>query len=273
MKEVNKNMFLLDEFNELRKTIIPWLLCFVIFAIFFFVFGIKQIELGGKTILLPVPDSDSISVQVLKIMRNDLVPNNVQLITTSPTNAFLAQVTISLFLAFMASLPFFLYKVMKYLFPALHKHEKKALFKVLIPSTLLFVTGCIFSYFLLIPSTFNILYAFAQRMEVEEFFTINSFVALTLGLMVVSGVIFLLPVFMILLSRLGLVESSFWKRNWRIAVFVLLLFSAIITPDGTGITMILFAIPLVLLYFSGYILSLKINKGRQKKITKLNKIK
>jgi len=263
-------MFLFDEINELRKTIIPWLFCFLILVIFFFTFGIKQIELVGRNFFLPIPSSNSISVQALKIMRNDLVPSNVQLITTSPLNAFLAQITVSLFLALIASFPFFLYKIMRYLFPALYEYEKKNLFKVLIPSTLLFITGSIFSYFLLIPSTFNILYSYAQRMEVEEFFTINSFVSLTLGLMVVSGVIFLLPIFMILLSRLGLVESNFWKKNWRIAILSLLIFSAIITPDGTGITMIFLTIPLVFLYFLGYIFGItRINKGREKKINQV----
>lgn len=127
--------------------------------------------------------------------------------------------------------------------------------KVLTPSTLLFAGGCLFAYFLIVPPTLRILYSYATRLEALPFFTIHEFVKTVLGLVVGIGISFLLPVFMVLLTRLGLVESDFWKKKWRYAISGCLIVAAIITPDGTGITMLLLTLPLAGLYYIGCLLS------------------
>jgi len=232
-------MYFFEELNELKRIIIPCLIVFVCLAAFFFVF----------------PFSVPFSAKLLTIMKQDLLSPTVKLITTNPLNAFLAQMMVSLFLALLAGLPFYLYKIIKYLAPALYEKERKAVFKALIPSTFLFLAGCVFAYFLLIPYSFDILYSFAAKVGAETFFAISDFVSSVLAFMIVSGTIFLLPVFMVLLSRLGLVEHVFWRKKWRIAILITLIFSAIITPDGTGITMMLLSLPVAGLYFLGCILS------------------
>jgi len=165
----------------------------------------------------------------------------------------LVQIGVSLFLALVVTLPVFLYKIISFFSPALDKKEKKALLKALIPSIILFIGGCVFAYYFLIPLTFKFLYPYVLTIGAKPFFAVKQFVSLVLILTLSVGIVFLLPIFMILLSHLGIVSSETWKKNWRYAVLVFLVLAAVITPDGTGITMMLLAGPLMMLYGIGCI--------------------
>jgi len=236
-------MNIFEELNELKKAFLPWVGAWLLFSVFLFGFGFEE----GYFRL----SFHSISAYFLTMASENLLPDGVKLITINPLNAFLALVIISLLLGFIISLPFFLYQLIRYLGPTLDQKEKKTIFKVLIPSSFLFIIGCLFAYFLIIPATFKVLYAFAMAIGAEEFFYVIEFVTLVLGLMLVVGIMFLLPIFMILLTRFGIIDSRFWKENWKHAVCTFFIFSAIITPDGTGITMAMLALPLIGLYFLG----------------------
>ena len=248
-------MDLLAELKELKKVFLPWILIWIGLSFFFFGFGIQQTEIFGKTIYYPHPSLHSISAYFLETAKQNLLTEEIKIVTLNPLNAFLSLIIISLLLALIISFPFFLYKLIRYLSPALDQKEKKAIFKVLFPSAFLFISGCLFAYFLLIPLTFRVLYSFTAAIEAEPFFYITQFVTLVSALMIVVGIIFLLPIFMSLLTRFGIVEGHFWRKNWKYAIFIFLVFSAIITPDGTGITMMLLSLPMAGLYFLGMALT------------------
>ena len=246
------------ELEKLNKIIIfPCFVLFLFLTFFFFAFGPKEVSFLGTNFFLPLPTWRSFSVLVFSIIQRDLVPVGVELIAINPLSAFLTQVIVSLSLAFVVGFPFFLYQFIKYLSPVFSKKEKYKIIKVWIPSLFLFIAGCLFAYFLLIPTSIRILYDFPVAMGITPFFVANEFIVFVLSLMLVSGLMFLLPIFMNLLSWLGIVEKNFWRNNWRYAAFIFLLFSAIITPDGSGITMLMFSLPLSCLYFLGYCLTLK----------------
>lgn len=250
-------MGILHEFKKFIKGIFSWIYLLLGFSFFFFIFGLKEIELFGKNIFLPLPTFHSFSVQIFGKMQQDLLPAGVQLIVTNPLSAFSAQVLISLLLAFILTLPFFLYKAMRYLLPALHEKEKKVLLRILLPSALLFFAGCFFSYFFLIPLTFKTLYSFTTIIGAVPFFSISEFISSVFGLMISVGIMFLLPIFMVFLSFLGIVSADFWRDKWRYALLIVLIFTAIITPDGTGITMMMLTAPLAGLYFLGTVVTTK----------------
>lgn len=246
-------MKFLKELEELKRSFLPLLFLVLVLSLFFFAFGPREIDFSGTKLFLPWPTFRSFSVLVFDRIQGDLVPAEVELIVTNPLSAFLTQVIISLFLSSFIILPFFLYRLIKYLSPALSQTEKKKNIKVLLPSLLLFLAGCFFAYFLVIPATLKILYIYPVVMGVTPFFSVNEFIVFVLGLTIATGVMFLLPIFMILMSRLGIVDKNFWKKNWRYAVLIFLIFSAIITPDGSGLTMIMLSVPLFCLYFLGYL--------------------
>lgn len=232
------------ELKEFTQNILTWLYFLLGFSFFLFFF----------------PFGRPFSLLFFDRIKTDLLPQNVQLIVTNPMSAFLSQMAIAMILALIVISPLVIYSVVKYLSPALYKKEKRALIKLVIPSTLLFITGCIFSYFFIIPPTFKILYSFTTAMQAEPFFTVGEFVYSVLGLMLAVGMMFLLPILMGILNWIGLIEPDFWKNNWRYSFLVFLIFSAIITPDGTGITMTILTVPLVGLYGIGMIISKNRNK-------------
>jgi sec-independent protein translocase protein TatC len=230
-------MNFLQELKRFIKSILRWVYVLVGLSFLIFVF----------------PLSKPFSLLFFERIKQDLLPTGVELIVTNPTSAFLSQMIISFVLAFAAVSPLIIYSTVRYLSPALYENEKRALLWLLMPSSFLFIAGCFFSYFFIIPPTFKILYSFTAAMQAVPFFTIGEFVDSVLGMMLAVGVMFLLPIFMGILSRMGLVGSKFWKKNWRYAFLVFLIFSAIITPDGTGITMMILTAPLVGLYGLGMI--------------------
>jgi len=254
-------MNFLREIEELGRSVLSWIYSFIFFSVFIFAFGLKEVSVRGFNFLIPFPGWDSFSVIFFERIRADLLPEEIDLMVTNPLQALWAQIGISFFLAFIITLPFLLYKLMNYFLPAFTGKEKKIMLKALVPSSLLFFSGCVFAYFLLIPATINVLYIYVVNIGAIPFFSVSEFVSLVLMLVLAVGILFMLPVFMVILSLTGLVDSSFWINNWRYSVLIFLIFTAIITPDGSGVTMILLSVPLILLYLIGYVISKRITKG------------
>ncbi|MEK7117070.1 MAG: twin-arginine translocase subunit TatC [Patescibacteria group bacterium] len=254
-------MTLLEELKIFVKNILHWIYAFVGFSFFFFIFGPKEVVIFGRNYFLPLPAENSFSIQIFNEIKIDLLPPGVQLVVTNPMSAFVSQVLFSILLGFLATIPFFIYKIILYIKPALLPHERKAVLWSLLPFVFLFFSGCLFSYFFLIPATFKVLYPFATAVGAAPFFSIDEFIYYVFSLMIAVGMVFLLPLFMILLSFMGIIKPEFWKSKWRHALLFFLILSAIITPDGTGITMVMLFFPLMTLYFAGYVFANKLSKS------------
>jgi sec-independent protein translocase protein TatC len=270
-------MNLFEESKIFIKNILHWIYFFVGSSFFFFLFGLKKMMIFGKVLFLPLPSRDaysllfgknfhfqffsdnSLTIQIFNKIKFDLLPPNVQLIATNPVSAFISQIYLSVLLGFLLTIPFFFYKITVYLNPALLPREKKAVIWSLLSFVFLFFSGAMFSYLFLIPETFNILYPFTTSMGVVPFFSISEFIQYVFGLMIGVGVMFLLPIFMILFSFLGIIKADFWVTKWRFGVMFLLILSAIIAPDV--ITMIMLFIPLLSLYLVSCYFSKKFSRS------------
>ncbi|OGZ31523.1 MAG: hypothetical protein A3H02_02330 [Candidatus Niyogibacteria bacterium RIFCSPLOWO2_12_FULL_41_13] len=252
-------MTLLEELKIFAKHILYWIFSFIGFSFFLFIFGFKKMAIFGQNYILPLPTENSFSVQVFNKIRQDLLPPDVQLVVTNPMSAFVSQILLSMLLSFLLTAPLFMYKIITYLHPALFLHERKAVLWSLFPLIFLFFSGSAFAYFFLIPAVFKTLYPYATGIGAVPFFSINEFIQYVFGLMIAVGLMFLLPLFMVLLSFMGIIKAGFWRKNWRHAFLFFLISSAIITPDGTGITMLMLFLPLAALYFTGYVFANKFN--------------
>lgn len=242
----------LQEIREIKNIAVSSLLLLFLCTVFFFVFGLREVSVAGHDIVLPLPSTaDSLALQVFMRMKQDLVPDSVQLIVTSPTTGFVSQVTIAFLLASFLSLPYLLFRVLLYLTPALRPIERKFIFFITIPAVLLFVSGAVFAYVFLVPSVFQVLYSFVLPGTALSFLAVDEFIGTVCSLLFVSGLMFLLPIAMIFLNFLGILPHDFWRKNWRASVLTLLLISAIITPDGSGTSMLILSFPLVGLYAIG----------------------
>lgn len=214
--------------------------------------GVSLTNLNGYEIpTLHIDTFNNISVQMITLLRNDLLPNNVDLIQISPGQAFGAQLYTALLIGFICALPLIFGEFFAFINPALFHYENRIIKKTLIPLIGLFVLGCLFSYTIVIPYTLEFLYTYGTSLEIASFFEITSFVIFILNLLVVLGLSFQLPIIMWAITKSGFVAQSFWKNNLGYAVILLIVLGALLTPDGSGITMWFITGPLIFLYFAG----------------------
>src|SRR3989338_8183948 len=226
------------ELEKLRGTILRP-------VILFFIVSLALLFVGTPTL----------ATRIFLSAKSFLVPNSVLLVALGPVSVFMAPVVLAFLVSLLITFPYVLYAFEKYLRPALYPKERKVIYKFVLPSLILFYLGCAFGYFIIIPATFSILYSFAAPIDVTPYFSLDSFVSSVFLLTVSVGVIFLLPVVMVLLTRLSIVPSEWWLKHWRGAVLASVIFYAVITPDGSGVTMVFLFVPLMLLYGIGAVLS------------------
>ena len=129
--------------------------------------------------------------------------------------------------------------------------SKLNILKIILPIFLLFIFGVVFSYILVIPFTLNFLYKYGESIGAETFLTVNDFITFVLQFVLGFGIAFQLPVLMYALSLSGLTDSRFWQKNFRYAIIIITIFGAVITPDGSGVTMWFLALPMIALYAVG----------------------
>lgn len=199
---------------------------------------------------------DNIAIQLTTFMKDTLLPPEVSLIQTAPGQAFFSQVFIAVLLSILISMPLIIREMYAFISPALGGQSTKRVIavKTFVPTIVLFVIGVIFSYVIVIPFILNFLYAYGESIGVATFFNINEFFPFVLQLLVAFGLAFELPAIMYALSLTGVVDAAFWKRNFRYAIIVFVIFGAIITPDGGGISMWLVVAPMTLLYLTGLVI-------------------
>ncbi len=240
-----------NELIHLKSLIIKWFVVFIISALFFFLFGFGNEYFLNTNIILPSITTTSFAVLFFDMIQTDLLPAHVLLVANGPLSAFNSQTLIALLMAFVITLPLFFYNIAKFILPALFYNERKIIISVLIPTILLFFIGMYFAYSFVIPPSFTFLFDYAAKAGITSLFSIEDFVSTVILFMVSVGVMFTLPVFIVILSLIGIIPVSIWKKNWRYAQFSFLVFSAIITPDGSGVSMVILTLPLMCLYFAG----------------------
>lgn len=242
-----------NELAKLRTILIDCIVILLITTVFFFFFTFKNVMLFDVQVPIPVISANSLTLTVFRAMEAHLLPQNVILVATGPLSALNAQTLVAVLIGLFVTLPFFIYKFIQYLLPALLPREQKTVFLLMIPAFLLFLSGVWFSYTYVMPPAFAFLFGYAANIGIVPIFSVEDFIATTFLFVVSSGLMFLMPIFMVLFSMVGIIPVSFWKKNWRYAQFFFLVFSAIITPDGSGVSMVLLTLPLVGLYVLGIV--------------------
>ena len=244
-------------------------------------------QLNFVKLYYPYPDPlDNIALQLTSFMKDTLLPSEVKFIQTAPGQVFFAQVYISLLIGLICSLPIVIREILGFISPAFVQIKRKGetgdddvqnninnnlkqtkkenarsssslskinIIKILLPVFLLFIFGVVFSYLLVIPFTLNFLYSYGESIGAETFLTVNDFITFVLQFVLGFGIAFQLPIIMYLLSLSGLTDSKFWQKNFRYAIIIITIFGAVITPDGSGVTMWFVALPMIGLYAIGII--------------------
>jgi sec-independent protein translocase protein TatC len=214
----------------------------------------------------PIPDPmHNIAAQITNYMRQTLVPSDVQLIQTAPGQAFYAQVYIAALAGIVASMPIIVRELTGFIKPALSEGETHAIRSVAAPAIGLFIAGAAFAYLIVIPFMLDFLYQYGQSAGLVTFLNVIDFVTFVLQFLLAFGVAFQLPLIMYASTASGLTDVKFWRQNIRYAIVVLVIIGAIVTPDGSGVTMWFISGPMIGLYLVGMI----ILERRESKIKRL----
>lgn len=241
--------------EELRKRIMRVIIAIGVIFLFVVSCHLYPVEVAGFQLYYPAIDPiDNIAAQITKYLKNNLVPEGVQLIQTEPGQALFAQMYVGALVAIVVGMPVIIKESVGFIKPALKEHEIKVTRSIALPALALFITGCVFSYFLVIPYMLEFLYMYGDASGLITFLNIMDFITFVLQYLLAFGVSFQLPLIMYALSVSGIVGDKFWRKNIRFAILAITIFGAVVTPDGSGVTMWFIAIPMMALYLGGMII-------------------
>jgi len=241
--------------EELRKRLLRIVLVIGIISAFILTFHAEPIQIGSITAYYPLPEPlNNIAAQITNHMKINLVPEDVQLIQTAPGQAFFAQVYIAALVGIVVGMPVIVKEMVGFIKPALKENEIHVSRNITLPALGLFITGCVFSYNLVIPYILEFLYRYGESAGLVTFLNVIEFVTFVLQFLLAFGFSFQLPLVMYAVSVSGMVDSDFWRKNIRYAIVIIVIFGAVITPDGSGVTMWFIAGPMIALYTVGMII-------------------
>lgn len=166
---------------------------------------------------------------------------------TTVTEAFDTKVAIAVVLGIVMAAPVWLYQVWAFFVPALMKRERRLALGFLSAAVPLFFAGVALGWFIL-PNIVLLLTSFAPEQS-ATLLTAKVYLDFALKLVIAVGVGFVLPVFLVVLNFIGVLEARSIIGGWRIAVIIIALFTAIVTPAADVVSMVVLAIPMVILYF------------------------
>ena len=265
-KKKQGEMSFLEHLEELRWHLIRSVLAIMIMAIVAFIlkdFIFNTIIFKPKT-----PDfwtnrmfallGDFIGSEAIKINKQDL-----QLISIKMAGQFLTHIWTALVAGFIIASPIVFFEFWRFIKPALYDTEKKHASGAVFFTTVLFMLGVLFGYYLIVPLSIHFLGAYSLSPEVTNQININSYIGTVVSITLASGVVFLLPIFVYFLSKVGLLTPGFMKKYRRHSYVLMLLLSAIITPPDV-FSQIMVCIPLIFLYEIGIFISQRIEKQRIK---------
>jgi len=177
------------------------------------------------------------------------LPQGGQMIATDVVGVFLVPVKVTLLVSFVAALPYVLYQVWAFVAPGLYEHEKKLILPLVVTSSLLFIVGMAFAYFVVFPVVFKFMAAIAPQ-GVAWMTDIEKYFSFVLSMFVAFGVTFETPVAVVLLARMGIVSVAKLREARPYVIVGAFVVAAIFTPPDV-ISQLLLAVPLCILYELG----------------------
>lgn len=256
----------LGHLEELRSRLLKSVLAVLVLTVVAFLaknFIVNKIVFGPR-------DIDFISFRVwckishlLNLGDNLCIQQiNYELQSTTITGNFTAHIMVSIVSAIIVSFPFIFYQIWSFIKPGLRDTEIKAVNGVTFYTSLLFFSGVLFGYFVIVPLSLQFLggYEFGG-VQVKS--TVLSYMKLVVTISLAAGLIFQLPILVFFLTKIGIVTPQILKKFRKHALVAILLIAAIITPPDVT-SQILVAIPVLILYEVSIVVSRRVLKKASK---------
>ena len=177
------------------------------------------------------------------------LPEGQTLIFTNLPEMFFTYLKTAFIAGILIASPVIFYQAWKFIAPGLYQNEKRYVIPFVISSTILFIGGALFGYFIVFPFGFKFFLGFANE-NIRALPSVKEYFSFASKLLLAFGLVFELPVVMFFLSKMGLVTVPFLKKNRKYAILLSFIASAILTPPDV-VTQCMMAAPLVILYELG----------------------
>jgi sec-independent protein translocase protein TatC len=267
-KAPEAEMSFLEHLEELRWHIIRSVSLVIIFAVVAFImkdfifdvviFKPKTPEFFTNRMMAKL--GELIGSEALKINQAPL-----KLISLKMADQFMLHIMVSIIAGLIIASPFIFFEIWKFIKPALYDKEKRHASGAVFYTTVLFMLGILFGYFLIVPLSIHFLASYSVSAEVVNQINTRSYIGTVTSISLASGVVFLLPIFSFFLSKVGILTPQFMRTYRKHSYVAMLLLSAIITPPDV-FSQIMVAIPLVFLYEISIFISRSVVKKREKEM-------
>ena len=172
----------------------------------------------------------------------------VDIININVASQFLIHISTSFWFALIVAFPYLVFEAWRFIAPALYENEKASVGTAFLFGTVMFYLGCAVGYSFVFPFTFRFLAEYQVSTEIVNQISLNSYMSTFMGMVFIMGLVFELPLLAWLMSKLGLINKAFLKKYRKVAVAVLLVLAAAITPTGDPFTLSIVFLPLYALY-------------------------
>jgi sec-independent protein translocase protein TatC len=189
---------------------------------------------------------------------------DAKIINTEMSGQFTLQLNACVMTGLILGIPYLLFEIWLFIKPALHDNERKSASGFVVFASILFFTGILFGYYIICPLSVNFLINFKVSPDIQNTFTIDSYLSTVMTLTLGSGIIFQLPVVIYILSKVGVMTPAFMRSSRRYAAVIILIVAAVVTPTADPFTMLTVAAPLFLLYEMSIYISANIERKRNK---------
>jgi sec-independent protein translocase protein TatC len=273
-KKVTEEMSFLDHLEELRWHLIRSTLAVLIFGSAAFVFSkyiFDHIIFAPSRMDFPTYKFFC-DIATYFGFESDFCAEALPFTIQSRTMAgqFSADIWTSIWAGFIVAFPYVLYEVWRFISPGLYEKERKNSRGFIFVASFLFFLGVLFGYYVVAPLSINFLGTYSVSDMVTNEFDIGSYIATLRSSVIACGIIFELPIIIYFLTKVGLVTPEILKKYRKIALVVVLILSAIITPPDVA-SQIVVAIPILVLYQLSIYISGFVLRKEAKKEAKLKK--
>lgn len=260
MSDEQKNMPFLSHLEELRWRLVRSSIAVFVFAILIFIF--TEWIMNNVFLSLAQPDfpifkffcySFNICVDEIKI----------DFQSVEMTGQFGTNLLMSIVGGMVFAFPFIFYQIWAFVKPGLKENETKTVRGIVLFVSILFFMGIAFGYFVIAPLTVQFFGNWQMAAEIENNFKIDSYLKTVISTVFFTGLLFLLPVVVLIFSKLGIISSAWLKKYRKHSFVAVLILAAIITPPDL-FTQVVVSIPIVLLYEFGIFLAKRVEKKRDK---------
>lgn len=272
-KSKEAEMSFLDHLEVMRWHLVRSILAIVIMALVAFVF--KEIVFD-KIILFPKEPNFPTNRwlcqlgEILGLNRICINQDPFSLQTVGMAEQFSMHIMVSLIAGLIVAFPYVFFEFWRFVVPALHENEKQTASGAVFYTSLLFILGILFGYYVISPLSVNFLGNYKVSESVISAPTLRSYVETVSKVVLATGIVFQLPIVIYFLSKAGLVTPEFLKKYRRHSIIVVVTLSAIITPPDV-FSQVLVALPLMVLYEIGISISKRVIRQEEAKQAEYDK--